>query len=250
MFVGSPFLQRRADIWVPEAPHSVRPDVYQRLLEGTYDKPFLVEIEQERLLCFALDGSVQTTMDLRDPYALVSGYTRKMMGFLLLQPHPRDILVLGLGGGALPKYCHRYLPDTRLTVVEVDPEVIALLKKADVLLNLEKALKKTIKADTQALHMKTKATIESLTPEQVQMLLEAKWIQPLVENLHTLPTRILAELNQKLKALSQKYTETLPEMERQIDDTETELAAMLDQLTGSEDDLSGLAELKKLLGGN
>jgi len=131
-----------------------------------------------------------------------------------------------------------------------DPEVIALLKKADVLLNLEKALKKTIKADTQALHMKTKATIESLTPEQVQMLLEAKWIQPLVENLHTLPTRILAELNQKLKALSQKYTETLPEMERQIDDTETELAAMLDQLTGSEDDLSGLAELKKLLGGN
>jgi spermidine synthase len=48
-----------------------------------------------------------------------------MMGFLLFQNEPRDILMLGLGGGSLAKYCHRHLPAARITVVEIDPDVIA-----------------------------------------------------------------------------------------------------------------------------
>ena len=130
-----------------------------------------------------------------------------------------------------------------------EKETIGMLKKADALINREKALKKTIKAESQALHLKTKAVIENLTPEQIRMLLEAKWIEPLVQKLNALPNRIIAELNQKLKTLSQKYTETLPGVEQQIAQTESELTGLLDQLTGSEEDMSGLAELKKLLGG-
>ena len=130
-----------------------------------------------------------------------------------------------------------------------EKETIGMLRKADALINREKALKKAIKADSQALHLKTKAAIENLTPEQIRMLLEAKWIEPLVQKLNALPTRIITELNQKLKALSQKYTETLPDVERQIAQTESELTGLLDQLTGSEEDMIGLAELKKLLGG-
>lgn len=130
-----------------------------------------------------------------------------------------------------------------------DLEIITILEKADDLINREKILKKTLKIKTLALHNKTKDVIEKLTPEQVNMLLEAKWIQPLVDKIHTLPARIIAELNQKIKTLSQKYMETLPQLEQQIDETESELCLMLDQLTGSEDDLTGLAELRKLLGG-
>ena len=130
-----------------------------------------------------------------------------------------------------------------------EKETIGMLRKVDALINREKALKKAIKADSQALHLKTKAVIENLSPEQIRMLLEAKWIEPLVQKLNALPTRTIAELNQKLKALSQKYTETLPDVERQIAQTESELTGLLDQLTGSEEDMSGLAELKKLLGG-
>ena len=40
-----------------------------------------------------------------------------------------------------------------------------------------------------------------------------------------------------------------PQLEQQIEKTESELSLMLDQLTGSDDDMSGLAEFKKLLGG-
>jgi spermidine synthase len=65
-------------------------------------------------------------MSLLDPDALVAAYTRKMMACLLLNPNPRHVLMLGLGGGSLAKFCYRNLPKTRITVVELDAEVIAL----------------------------------------------------------------------------------------------------------------------------
>mgnify|MGYP003309752255 CR=1 FL=1 len=128
-----------------------------------------------------------------------------------------------------------------------EPELLAVLKKADDLTAKTKALRKEVRQESLELHLKTKATIETLTPDQVQMLLEAKWIHPLVEKLNTLPMQILSGLMQKIKALSEKYTDTLPDMERQITETESELANMLEQLTGSAEDLAGLAELKKML---
>lgn len=70
--------------------------------------------------------SVQSSMQLEDPDALVTAYVRKMMAFLLFNRTPRHILLIGLGGGSLVKFCHRHLPDTRLTVVEIDSNIIAL----------------------------------------------------------------------------------------------------------------------------
>ncbi|MCM2312180.1 MAG: fused MFS/spermidine synthase [Steroidobacteraceae bacterium] len=90
------------------------------------DGPILVERDGRRALVFTIDGSVQSEMRLDDPVALVNEYTRKMMAFLLFCPRPRDIVMLGLGGGSLVKYCRKHLPDTRLTVVEIDAAVIAL----------------------------------------------------------------------------------------------------------------------------
>jgi spermidine synthase len=98
----------------------------QRLLAGTYDKPFLVEDGKRRVMCFTIDGSVQSEMRIDDPDALVNDYTRKMMAFLLFCPEPRRILMIGLGGGSLVKFCSRHLPSTHVTVVEIDADVIAL----------------------------------------------------------------------------------------------------------------------------
>ncbi|VTU46180.1 Spermidine synthase (plasmid) [Variovorax sp. PBL-E5] len=53
-------------------------------------------------------------------------YTRLMMGFLLFAPAPRRIAMVGLGGGSLAKFCYRYLPDSRIQVIEINPFVIAL----------------------------------------------------------------------------------------------------------------------------
>ncbi len=100
--------------------------------EDAGEQPFLVDNLHTRSLCFGLDGAIQSEMLLDDPLALVSAYTRKMMGFLLFHRHPRKVLMIGLGGGALAKYCHQYLPGARLTVIEIDPQVIALREQFDI----------------------------------------------------------------------------------------------------------------------
>ncbi|SPA43911.1 fused MFS/spermidine synthase [Cupriavidus taiwanensis] len=70
--------------------------------------------------------ATQSLMSLKDPDKLVLGYTRTMMGFLLLHPAPARISMIGLGGGSLAKYCHRHLPHTKVVAIEINPEVIAL----------------------------------------------------------------------------------------------------------------------------
>ncbi|MFP3559245.1 fused MFS/spermidine synthase [Paraburkholderia sp. SIMBA_049] len=87
--------------------------------------PVVLETEHGLSLHFDLLAT-QSFMSRDDPDRLVLGYTRTMMGFLLLQPAPTRISMIGLGGGALAKYCYRYLPHTRIVAIEIDPRVIAL----------------------------------------------------------------------------------------------------------------------------
>lgn len=88
-------------------------------------KPYLVE--REGMLTLHFDAlSIQSEMCIDRPDELVIGYTRTMMSFLLFEPAPRRIAMIGLGGGSLAKYCYRYLPQTEITVVEINPDVIAL----------------------------------------------------------------------------------------------------------------------------
>lgn len=70
--------------------------------------------------------SVQSEMSIGSPDDLILGYTQSMMGVLLLRPSPRDIAMIGLGGGSLVKFCYRHLPRAVIEVAEIDAEVIAL----------------------------------------------------------------------------------------------------------------------------
>jgi spermidine synthase len=40
----------------------------------------------------------------------VLAYARAMMCFALFVPRPRHIVMVGLGGGSLVKFCHRHFP--------------------------------------------------------------------------------------------------------------------------------------------
>lgn len=103
----------------------------KRLRSGNYPKPFVVDDGTVRRLHFSLDY-VQSEMSVKDPYALTFPYTRKMMAFLLFTPQPRHVVIVGLGGGSLTKFCHRQLPRARITTVEIDDDVIAFGKLFDV----------------------------------------------------------------------------------------------------------------------
>jgi spermidine synthase len=112
-------------IRVLEPPQSDAGRLRDDILAGRYNKPFILDDGRMRRLYFTL-SYVQSAMRLKDPHALDLAYTRKMMAFLLFHPNPKRILLVGLGGGSLAKFCHRHLPRARVTAVEIDPTVIAM----------------------------------------------------------------------------------------------------------------------------
>lgn len=100
-------------------------DILSALRDGSYSKPFVLDDGLTRRLHFDLQ-SVQSEMSLKDPDALTFAYTQLMMAFLLFQPNPRHIALVGLGGGSLTRFCYYHLPRAKLTTIEIDREVIDL----------------------------------------------------------------------------------------------------------------------------
>jgi spermidine synthase len=88
-------------------------------------QPYIFETLFERRMHFTNEAT-QSAMLFSDPDALISQYTRKMMAFLLFNPDPKRILMIGLGGGSLAKFCYRHLPRSHITAVEISEDVIAL----------------------------------------------------------------------------------------------------------------------------
>ena len=91
-------------------------------------KPYVVE--SGGILALHFDKfSIQSEMCIARPDELIIAYTRVMMSFLLFEPLPLQIAMIGLGGGSLLKYCYRYLPQADISVIEIDPAVIALRRE-------------------------------------------------------------------------------------------------------------------------
>jgi spermidine synthase len=102
-----------------------RDELVKRAWRDELERPYIFETLFERRMQFTNEAT-QSAMLLSDPEALVAAYTRKMMAFLLFEPDPRRIVMIGLGGGSLAKFCHRHLPRSHITVVEINADVIAL----------------------------------------------------------------------------------------------------------------------------
>lgn len=81
-----------------------------------------------RYLVCSKSWFVQSAMLLDEPSALLLDYTRTLVAALALHPEARDVLLVGLGGGAIPKFAEKHLPEVRLDVVELDPEVVRVCR--------------------------------------------------------------------------------------------------------------------------
>lgn len=130
-----------------------------------------------------------------------------------------------------------------------DDSYEAIIIKVDRLITEQKKLNKEVKTESAALHMKTKTTIEELTDDQVNELLELKWIAPLVVTLHNLPKTTLQQLADKVQALAEKYSTTFADITEELKEVSKTLSLQIDQLTGNEFDMKGLEEFKAILNG-
>ncbi len=99
--------------------------------KSLYRNIIVYEEDDQRCMSFSRRDQTarQTCQSLNDPDQFVFTYTRMMMGALYLNPHPRKILIIGLGGGVLPTALVKMFPDTRIDVVEIDPAVVKIARQ-------------------------------------------------------------------------------------------------------------------------
>lgn len=69
----------------------------------------------------------QTSVNLRDPYSLDVGRS-VFMAFLLFDEAPDHVVMVGLGGGAVPRFVYRHLPHVKMTTIELLPEVVGVAR--------------------------------------------------------------------------------------------------------------------------
>ncbi len=72
---------------------------------------------------------IQGAMRIARPWNLELEYTREMMASLLLREAPRKVLLIGLGAASLTKFLYRHYPLAHLTVVEIEPAVVAAARQ-------------------------------------------------------------------------------------------------------------------------
>jgi spermidine synthase len=93
-----------------------------------------IEISEQRGVRFLHFGSpwIQGAMRIARPWALELEYTRDLMMPLMLRggrDWPAHVLQIGLGAASITRFLHRHRPAAQLTVVEIDPEVVATARQ-------------------------------------------------------------------------------------------------------------------------
>lgn len=111
------------------APPVLARDIHEE--RSLYRNIVVSEQDGRRCLLFTVrkGNHNQSCMELAHPKRLVFAYTRMTMAGLLLNPLPRHILVIGLGGGSVPRALSELYPDATVTVVEIDEAVERVAKK-------------------------------------------------------------------------------------------------------------------------
>jgi len=75
---------------------------------------------------------IQGAMRIARPWNLELEYTKEMMASLLLRDEarwPRKVLLIGLGAASLTKFLYRNYPLAHLTIVEIEPAVVAAARQ-------------------------------------------------------------------------------------------------------------------------
>ena len=103
-------------------------EVYQE--KSLYRNILVYEDQGLRCMKFGrYDAGRQTCISLANPDALVLSYTKMLLGALYLNPEPRKILIIGLGGGTLPSTLEKIIPQAKIDTVELDPSVVTVAKR-------------------------------------------------------------------------------------------------------------------------
>lgn len=114
----------------------------------------------------------------------------------------------------------------------------------------QKKLNKSIKDTNIILETEAKKAVENLTHDEICELLNKKWINPIVTGIDKQIDNLIVEFTNNIQKLSNKYNQTLFDIDNEIKETEKILANMISELTGPDYDVKGLEDLKSLFNGD
>lgn len=97
---------------------------------STYNGTVIVSEDRDglRTMRFGQLGARQTVVKPGDPDHLELAYARAMPTAFIFVERPRNVLVIGLGGGTIPSFLHKRFPEATIDVVDIDPVVVELAR--------------------------------------------------------------------------------------------------------------------------
>ncbi|MDY6947541.1 MAG: fused MFS/spermidine synthase [Pseudomonadota bacterium] len=96
-----------------------------------YREVLVYETGGVRCICFTRFCRIgrQTCQEVKRPDRIVMNYPQMMLGALFVKPEPKSVLIIGLGGGTIPRALHAMVPEARIDVVEIDPAVVKVARR-------------------------------------------------------------------------------------------------------------------------
>lgn len=96
-----------------------------KTVRGQHVDVMVMQGQNFRCMTFDRRNMYQSCMLSAKPTALALEYTRGLLaGMRLLEQPPKNMLLIGMGGGSIPKAVMQHWPNVRLDVVELDRAVV------------------------------------------------------------------------------------------------------------------------------
>jgi spermidine synthase len=84
-----------------------------------------------RCICFTRNCRIgrQSCQDTKTPDRIVMHYPQMMLSALYVNPQPKSVLIVGLGGGTIPRALKELVPTAHIDIVEIDPAVVKVARQ-------------------------------------------------------------------------------------------------------------------------
>jgi spermidine synthase len=97
--------------------------------KSMYRDIMVIESEGNRCMSFSRRGGLQSCVFMNNMNTLSLPYSRGVFAGLVANPGAKKVLVIGLGGGVIPRAIRRIDPAMQIDVIEVDPAVVKVAKR-------------------------------------------------------------------------------------------------------------------------
>ncbi|NJK75623.1 MAG: fused MFS/spermidine synthase [Oscillatoriales cyanobacterium RU_3_3] len=71
----------------------------------------------------------QSIFDLNNPLNFIFPYAKAIVLALIWQSQPKNIYIIGFGGGSIPQFFHHYFPDATIECTDIDRTIVAVAQK-------------------------------------------------------------------------------------------------------------------------